>query len=123
MVSYSLINQLRPHYFFFLQDSGVRAIVSGLVVASSRVLIASSLNLPRTKAIPEACVCQKPYSGYIKLITEWRQHLFRKDPGTVIRLYPFGDDDSMTPDHGSHSLKSAKIAVRLRGDAEGMGRA
>ena len=55
------------------QDSGIKAFVSGLAVASSEVMIGSSLNDPETKTTAEAYRCQKPYSGYIKLITEWRE--------------------------------------------------
>lgn len=70
----------------------MKAIVSGLVVASSKVMIASSLNSPETKSIPDALSCQKPYSGYIKLITDWRVQLFRKHPDSVVRLFPFDDE-------------------------------
>lgn len=43
------------------------------------------------KDSPEAAVCQKPYSGYIRLIVEWRTRMYRKSPDTVVRLFPFGD--------------------------------
>ncbi|CAM9544119.1 unnamed protein product, partial [Pylaiella littoralis] len=82
----------RLHDFFNrIEDTGIKAIVSGLVIAQARVLLASSLNSPSSKGNPEAAVCQKPFSGYIQLITEWRTELFRKDPATVVRLFPFGD--------------------------------
>ncbi|CAM9316179.1 unnamed protein product [Ascophyllum nodosum] len=45
----------RLHDFFEeIKDSGVKAIVSGLVVAQARILLASSLNKPKLKATPEA---------------------------------------------------------------------
>lgn len=109
-----LDNELHS-FFNGIQDSGMKAIVSGLVVASSRTLIASSLNHPSTKDTPEACKCQKPYSGYIKLITEWRQHLFRKEASSVIRLYPFGDDEGLVT--AQQTKPPGKIAVRLRDNA------
>lgn len=65
--------------------------MSGLVIAHARMLLASSLNDPATKDSPEAAVCQKPFSGYIQLIVEWRTHIYRKSPDTVMRLFPFGD--------------------------------
>lgn len=79
--------------FFLLvkQDSGIKAFVSGLAVASSEVMIGSSLNDPETKTTAEAYRCQKPYSGYIKLITEWREDMLGKAPESVFRLFPFGD--------------------------------
>lgn len=73
------------------QDTGIKAIVSGLVIAQSRMLLASSLNKPASKDSPEAAMCQKPFSGYIQLIVEWRTKLYRKNPDTVVRLFPFGD--------------------------------
>lgn len=73
------------------QDSGIKAFVSGLAVASSEVMIGSSLNDPETKTTAEAYRCQKPYSGYIKLITEWREDMLGKAPESVFRLFPFGD--------------------------------
>ncbi|CAM9450103.1 unnamed protein product [Pylaiella littoralis] len=88
----------RLHDFFNrIQDTGIKAIVSGLVMAQARVLLASSLNKPGSKASPEAGVCGKPYSGYIQLIANWRTELFRKDPDTVVRLFPFGDTVQSTP--------------------------
>eukprot|EP00904_Undaria_pinnatifida_P008194 jgi/Undpi1/4504/HiC_scaffold_17.g07858.m1 len=74
-----------------LKDSGIKAFVSGLAVASSEVMIGSSLNDPETKTTAEAYRCQKPYSGYIKLITEWREDMLGKTPESVFRLFPFGD--------------------------------
>lgn len=74
-----------------MQDSGVRAFVSGLAVASSRVMLGSSLNDPSTKSIKEAYRCQKPYSGYITLITEWREEIIGKPADSIIRLFPFGE--------------------------------
>lgn len=71
------------------QDSGVRAFVSGLAVASSEIMIGSSLNDPGTKAVPAAGRCQKPYSGYITLITEWREEILHKPEESVIRIFPF----------------------------------
>lgn len=55
------------------------------------MLLASSLNNPATKDSPEAAVCQKPFSGYIQLIVEWRMNIFRKTDETVVRLFPFGE--------------------------------
>lgn len=55
------------------------------------MLLASSLNHWSAKDIPGASVCQKPFSGYIELIAEWRTELFRKPPETVVRLFPFGE--------------------------------
>lgn len=71
------------------QDSGVRAFVSGLAVASSEIMIGSSLNNPATKDVPEASRCQKPYSGYITLITEWRDEILHKPEESVVRIFPF----------------------------------
>lgn len=65
----------------------MKAFIEGLAVASSRVMIGSSLNDPSAKDIPEANVCQKPYSGYITLMTEWRETMLEKEPGSVIRLF------------------------------------
>lgn len=67
----------------------MRAFVSGLAVASSEIMIGSSLNDPGTKAVPEASRCQKPYSGYITLITEWRDEILHKPGDSVIRIFPF----------------------------------
>jgi len=63
--------------------------VSGLAVASSEVMIGSSINPGETKSIPEASRCQKPYSGYITLITEWREEILHKEQDSVVRLFPF----------------------------------
>lgn len=52
-------------------------------------MIGSSLNDPGTKAVPEASRCQKPYSGYITLITEWRDEILHKPGDSVIRIFPF----------------------------------
>lgn len=79
------------------QDTGIKAIVSGLVIAQARMLLASSLNNPAMKDSPEATVCQKPFSGYIQLIVEWRTTIYRKAPDTVMRLFPFGDTIVSTP--------------------------
>lgn len=67
----------------------MKAFVSGMAVASAQVMIASSLNKPMTKTIPEANVCQKPYSGYITLISEWRAEILKKPRNSLIRLFPF----------------------------------
>lgn len=56
-------------------------------------MIGSSLNDPATKIIPEAARCQKAYSGYIKLISEWREEITGKSPDSVVRLFPFEMDD------------------------------
>eukprot|EP00752_Nemacystus_decipiens_P010638 g9475.t1 len=78
------------HQFFAeIDDSGVRAFAGGLAVASSEIMIGSSLNHPGTKAVPEARRCQKPYSGYITLITQWRDEILHKPGDTVIRIFPF----------------------------------
>ena len=61
------------------------------MIAQAQVLLASSLNHWSAKDIPGASVCQKPFSGYIELIAEWRTELFRKPPQTVVRLFPFGE--------------------------------
>lgn len=63
--------------------------MSGLAVASAEVMIGSSLNDPGAKAIPAASRCQKPYSGYITLITEWREEILHKPKDSVIRIFPF----------------------------------
>eukprot|EP00752_Nemacystus_decipiens_P011546 g10252.t1 len=82
-----------PLHDFFngIKDTGIKAIVSGLVIAQAQVLLASSLNHWSAKDIPGADVCQKPFSGYIELIAEWRTELFRKPPESVVRLFPFGE--------------------------------
>lgn len=79
------------------QDTGIKAIVSGLVIAQSRMLLASSLNDPATKESPEAAECQKPFSGYIQLIVKWRTDVFRRPADSVVRLFPFGDAVASTP--------------------------
>ncbi|CAN0424866.1 unnamed protein product, partial [Hapterophycus canaliculatus] len=84
----ALHNELH-HFFTEIEDSGVRAFVSGLAVASSEVMIGSSLNKPDTKVILDAYRCQKPYSGYITLITEWREEILHKPRDSVIRMFPF----------------------------------
>lgn len=66
----------------------MRAFVSGLAVASARVMIASSLNDHDTSYMAEALECQKPYSGYIHLIAEWRNEITYKDPDTTINVWP-----------------------------------
>lgn len=71
------------------QDCGVKAFVAGLCVASSRVMIASSLNEPDTKNMAEANVCQKPYSGYITLIAQWREEIMGQDPSSVHKMFSF----------------------------------
>lgn len=71
--------------------------MSGLVIAQARVLLASSLNNPASKDSPEAGVCQKPFSGYIQLIVEWRMNIFRQAPESVVRLFPFGDTIVSSP--------------------------
>lgn len=73
-----------------IQDSGIKAIVSGLVMAQSVILLASSLNAESSKN-PDAFVCEKHSSGYVHLIAEWRTKIFQKGPETLIRLFPFGD--------------------------------
>ena len=70
------------------QDTGVRAIVAGLGVASSKVMIASSLNSKSRRHDPDAYHCQKVASGYVSLIVQWREELMRKPPSTVHRLFP-----------------------------------
>eukprot|EP00752_Nemacystus_decipiens_P002967 g2756.t1 len=82
----------RLHDFFnHIEDTGIKAIVSGLVIAHARTVLASSLNNPATKDNPEAALCQKPFSGYIQLIVEWRTNIYRRSPDTVVRLFPFGE--------------------------------
>ena len=39
----------------------------------------------------QASVCQKPFSGYVEMIADWRTELFRKPPESLIRLFPFGE--------------------------------
>lgn len=78
-----------------LQDSGVRAFVSGLAVASSEVMIGSSLNNADTKVILDAYRCQKPYSGYITLISEWREEILHKPRDSVVRMFPFSVEEEL----------------------------
>lgn len=52
------------------------------------MMIGSSLNDPRTKEVLDAYRCEKPYSGYITLITEWREEILHKQPETVVRMFP-----------------------------------
>ncbi len=91
------------------QDTGIKAIVSGLVIAQARMLLASSLNDPTTKDIPEAAECQKPFSGYIQLIVKWRTDFFRRPADSTVRLFPFGDAVVSTP---STTTDSENIAER-----------
>lgn len=93
------------------QDTGVKAIVSGLVMAQAKVLLASSLNEPASKASPEAGVCAKPYSGYIQFIANWRTELFRKEPETLWRLFPFGDAVVSTPPTSTDSNRALELDV------------
>eukprot|EP00752_Nemacystus_decipiens_P006206 g5599.t1 len=58
-----------------LEDSGVKALVSGVVAASSRVLLAS---LKQTNPFHRG-VCQKTHSNFIDLVVEWREELGPED--------------------------------------------
>ncbi|CAN0259691.1 unnamed protein product [Pylaiella littoralis] len=50
-------------------------------------MIGSSLNPPRTKGT-EVNRCQKPYSGYIHLIKEWREEILQKPSDSTIQIFP-----------------------------------
>lgn len=63
--------------------------VSGLAVASARVMIASFMNDHDARYIPEASTCQKPSSGYVNLIGDWRAEITNKEPDTTVRVWPF----------------------------------
>lgn len=65
-----------------LQDTGVKAIVSGLVSASSRVLLSSSHGASGSNK------CQKLNSKYINMIVEWRTDVYRGDEDSVVALFP-----------------------------------
>jgi len=95
------------------QDTGIKAIVSGLVIAQAKMLLASSLNDPATKDSPEAAECQKPFSGYIQLIVKWRTGFFRVPADSTVRLFPFGDAVVSTP---ATTTDSESVAER---DGEG----
>lgn len=69
------------------QDTGIKALVSGLAVATSKVMIASSFNGHNTSRVPGARRCHKPHSGYIYLIAEWREQIGEKDSGSVVRVF------------------------------------
>lgn len=72
------------------EDSGLRAFVPGLTVASAKVMIASSLNELSTRKLAAANRCQKPFSSYITLITEWREDVLHKSMDGVVWVFPFG---------------------------------
>ncbi|CAN0302975.1 unnamed protein product [Pylaiella littoralis] len=85
----ALHNELH-HFLKEIVDAGVRAVVSGLAVASSEVMIGSSFNPADVRIrIHEASRCQKPHSGYVTLIKEWRDDIFHKPHESMIRLFPF----------------------------------
>lgn len=71
------------------QDAGVRAFVSGLAVASSKRMLGTSLNERATNKIEGCSRCQKPHSGYIWLIKEWREEVVGKDGDDFVRLFPY----------------------------------
>lgn len=100
------------------QDTGIKAIVSGLVMAQAKVLLASSLNEPASKMYPEAGVCAKPHSGYIQLIADWRTELFRKEPETLWRLFPFGNATVSAPATSTDSNRFLELDVG--GEGRGM---
>lgn len=87
-------------------------------MAQSVVLLASSLNAESTRN-PDACVCQKHSSGYVRLIAEWRTRIFRKDPETMVRLFPFGDtedeDTSFQTTIDGNPVRRNILAVGLKG--------
>lgn len=64
------------------QDSGVKAMISGLVSASAGFLLSSSFNGSGSNE------CQKPHSKYIDLVSEWRLDLLGKYPESIGELFP-----------------------------------
>lgn len=70
----------------------MKAFVSGLAVASSKMMFGSSMNDPGYKDIEAAYRCNKPFSGYIELIREWREELLGKRADSVIKLFPVDID-------------------------------
>lgn len=93
----------------------MKAIVSGLVIAGARVLLASSLNTPSSKTNSLACVCQKPFSGYVQLISEWRANIYRKNPDSLVRLFPFEELEEYVPATSTDSDLVSEV------DGEGTG--
>lgn len=66
----------------FVQDAGVKAMISGLVSASATFLLSSSFN---TSSSSE---CQKYRSKYIDLVAEWRFDMLHKDFDSVGQMFP-----------------------------------
>ncbi|CAM9728822.1 unnamed protein product [Discosporangium mesarthrocarpum] len=85
-----------------IEDSGIRAIVGGLVAANSRIMLASSLSrVTESNHGPWATLlkgyggeeylkwqCEKDESKYIQIIIDWRDDVMRKHPGSVVDLFP-----------------------------------
>ncbi|CAM9651549.1 unnamed protein product [Choristocarpus tenellus] len=73
-----------------IEDSGIKAMVSGLVSANARVMLASSLAkvMSTEVALDKESACQKPTSKYITLVQEWRVEVLGRSPETVVRLFP-----------------------------------
>ncbi|CAN0144509.1 unnamed protein product [Scytosiphon promiscuus] len=67
-----------------LEDLGVRSIASGVVAASSRVLLAST---KRSWAMHRG-VCQKIHSKFIDLVTEWREVYGPEGGEGTVALFP-----------------------------------
>ena len=76
----------RPHPS--LQDAGVKAMISGLVSASAKVLLSSSFN---TSGSSE---CQKHHSKYIDLVAEWRFDMLAKGLQSVGHMFPSLDEET-----------------------------
>ena len=59
-------------------------------------------------------MCQKPFSGYIHLITDWRTRLLHKIPETVVRLFPFGEferEEAFATSTDSNAPKTRQLSV------------
>lgn len=71
-----------PHSALPVQDAGVKAMVSGMISASSAFLLASSFNGSGSNE------CQKPHSKYIDLVAEWRLDVVGKNLSSFGQMLP-----------------------------------
>lgn len=70
----------RPHPY--VQDAGVKAMISGLVSASAKFLLSSSFNTSGSNE------CQKHHSKYIDLVAEWRFEMLAKGIDSAQHMFP-----------------------------------
>ena len=68
-----------------MQDSGVRSMASGVVAASSTVLMAST---KRLLVAQHRGICQKVHSNYVDLVVEFREKLRPDGSRGTVSLFP-----------------------------------